>query len=85
MDAERCPKSFRSGLQEYRYQAGIRKERKTETETQSGHETFQGHSAKKTAGKEIDIYARASLVAQTVTNIPAMQETRFDTWVRKIP
>ena len=26
-----------------------------------------------------------SLVAQTVKNLPAMQETRFDFWVRKIP
>ena len=27
----------------------------------------------------------ASLVAQTVTNQPAMQETGFDHWVGKIP
>ena len=27
----------------------------------------------------------ASLVAQTVKNLPAMQETSFDPWVRKIP
>jgi len=27
----------------------------------------------------------ASLVAQTVQNLPAMQETRFDPWVGKIP
>ena len=27
----------------------------------------------------------ASLVAQTVTNQPAMQETGFDPWVGKIP
>ena len=26
-----------------------------------------------------------SLVAETVKNLPAMQETRFDPWVRKIP
>ena len=26
-----------------------------------------------------------SLVAQMVKNLPAMQETRFDPWVRKIP
>ena len=29
--------------------------------------------------------ARAALVAWTVKNLPAMQETRFDSWVRKIP
>ena len=28
---------------------------------------------------------RVSLVAQTVKNLPAMQETRFDLWVGKIP
>ena len=28
---------------------------------------------------------RASLVAQTVKNLPAMPETGFDIWVRKIP
>ena len=28
---------------------------------------------------------RTSLVAQLVKNLPAMQETRFDSWVRKIP
>ena len=28
---------------------------------------------------------RASLVAQLVKNLPAMQETRCDSWVRKIP
>ena len=28
--------------------------------------------------------ARASLVAWTVKNLPAMQETRFDSWVGKI-
>ena len=27
----------------------------------------------------------ASLVAQTVKNLPAMQETQFNPWVRKIP
>ena len=27
----------------------------------------------------------ASLIAQLVKNLPAMQETRFDSWVRKIP
>ena len=27
----------------------------------------------------------ASLVAQMVKNLPAMQETRFDPWVGKIP
>ena len=27
----------------------------------------------------------ASLVAQTVKNLPAVQETRFNLWVRKIP
>ena len=27
----------------------------------------------------------AALVAQLVKNLPAMQETRFDPWVRKIP
>ena len=31
------------------------------------------------------LYLWASLVAQTVKNLPAMQETRFDPWVRKIP
>ena len=28
---------------------------------------------------------RVSLVAQTVKNLPAMQETRFDSWVGRIP
>ena len=28
---------------------------------------------------------RASLIAQSVKNLPAMQETRFDSWVGKIP
>ena len=28
---------------------------------------------------------QASLVAQTVKNPPAMQEIRFNPWVRKIP
>ena len=28
---------------------------------------------------------RASLMAQTVKNPPAMQETKFDAWVGKIP
>ena len=28
---------------------------------------------------------RASLVAQMVKNLPAMQETWFDPWVKKIP
>ena len=28
---------------------------------------------------------QASLVAQTVKNLPEIQETRFDPWVRKIP
>ena len=27
----------------------------------------------------------ASLVAQSIKNLPAMNETRFDSWVRKIP
>ena len=27
----------------------------------------------------------AALVAQLVKNLPAMQETRFDAWVRKVP
>ena len=30
-------------------------------------------------------YSWASLVSQLVNNLPAMQETRFDFWVRKIP
>ena len=30
-------------------------------------------------------FQRASLVAQMVKNLPAMQESRFDLWVRKIP
>ena len=30
-------------------------------------------------------FIRASLVAQTIKNPPAMQETGFDSWVRKIP
>ena len=30
-------------------------------------------------------YYVAFLVAQSVKNPPAMQETRFDPWVRKIP
>ena len=30
------------------------------------------------------LYLWASLVAQTVKNLPAMQETRFNPWVRKI-
>ena len=29
--------------------------------------------------------SEASLVAQMVKNLPAMQETRFDPWVWKIP
>ena len=29
--------------------------------------------------------AGASLVAQMVKNVPAMQGLRFDSWVRKIP
>ena len=29
--------------------------------------------------------SRASLVVQIVKNLPAMQETLFDPWVRKIP
>ena len=29
--------------------------------------------------------SRASLVAQIIKNLPEMQETRFDPWVRKIP
>ena len=38
----------------------------------------------------MDIYVhiwndRASLVAQSVKNLPAVQETGFDPWVRKIP
>ena len=28
---------------------------------------------------------RASLVAQVVNHLPAMQETQFDPWVEKIP
>ena len=28
---------------------------------------------------------RASPIAQLVNNLPAMQETRFDSWVRQIP
>ena len=34
-----------------------------------------------------NIYEGASLIAQLVKNLPAMQETRpwFDSWVRKIP
>ena len=32
-----------------------------------------------------NISYRASLVAQMVNNLPAMQEIRFDLWVRKIP
>ena len=28
---------------------------------------------------------RAYLVAQMVKNLPAMQETRFNPWIRKIP
>ena len=31
------------------------------------------------------INTEASLVAQRVKNLPAMQETRFDPWVGKIP
>ena len=30
-------------------------------------------------------YSWASLVAQSVKNLPAMRETRFDPWVGKIP
>ena len=29
--------------------------------------------------------ARASLITQLVRNLPAMQETQFDSWVMKIP
>ena len=31
------------------------------------------------------IWFRASLVAQTIRNLPAMQETGFDSWGRRIP
>ena len=31
------------------------------------------------------VFWGASLVAQMVKNLPAMQETRFDPWVGKIP
>ena len=31
------------------------------------------------------LYIWASLVAQMVRNLPAMQETRFSPWIRKIP
>ena len=31
------------------------------------------------------VYYQVSLMAQLVKNPPAMQETRFDSWVRKIP
>ena len=31
------------------------------------------------------LWQRASLVAQMVKRLPAMQETRFDSWVGKIP
>ena len=30
-------------------------------------------------------HPRVSLVVQVVKNLPAMKETRFDPWVRKIP
>ena len=33
----------------------------------------------------VSITLWASVVAQTVENLPAMQETRFDPWVGKIP
>ena len=33
----------------------------------------------------IYIYIWASLVAQMVKNLPLMQETQVDSWVRKIP
>ena len=31
------------------------------------------------------MHSGASLVAQRVKNLPAMQETQFDPWVEKIP
>ena len=31
------------------------------------------------------LFAISSLVAQMVKRLPAMRETRFDPWVRKIP
>ena len=30
------------------------------------------------------VFSRASLIAQLVKNLPAMQKTRFDSWVGKI-
>ena len=33
----------------------------------------------------IEVKTGASQVAQTVKNLPVMQETRFDPWVGKIP
>ena len=35
--------------------------------------------------KIVDKRTWASLVVQTVKNLPAMQETRFDRWVGKMP
>ena len=31
------------------------------------------------------VFSRAALIAQLVKNLPAMQKTRFDSWVGKIP
>ena len=31
------------------------------------------------------LYHRASIVAQSIKNLPAVQETEFDLWVGKIP
>ena len=31
------------------------------------------------------MFTGASLLAQSIKNLPAMQETGFDPWIRKIP
>ena len=35
--------------------------------------------------REYSMVRQASLVVQTVKDLPAMRETWFDTWVEKIP
>ena len=46
------------------------------------------HSLSRQSWRNVFIYlslSRASLVAKMVKDLPAMQETRFDPWVRKTP
>ena len=43
------------------------------------------HGVAKSQTRLSDFTSLQSLVAQTVKNLPAIQETRFHPWVRKIP